>query len=156
MVHIVCNYNNDVSRVLVKFDDPNVGQQAIQCSQYKNTYSNAVPLQKIEVKFFVQGRRGSEVTRYQFPLTLAWATTIHKVQGLTLDTIVIDMNNSSAFSPGQADVAISRVKSFSGLFIKNFNEHAIKKSDEVHEEMTRLKENMLIISPVHSNLDNFF
>ena len=109
----------------MKFDDPNVGQQAIQCSQYKNTYRNAVPLQKIEVNFFVQGRHGSEVTR------------LHKVQGLTLDTIVIDMNNSSAFSAGQAYVAFSRVKSFSGLFIKNFNEHAIKKSDEVHEEMTR-------------------
>ena len=38
---------------------------------------------------------------------LAWATTIHKVQGLTLNEIVIDMEGSSYFSPGQAYVAFS-------------------------------------------------
>ena len=33
----------------------------------------------------------AEITRLQFPLTLSWATTIHKVQGLTLDAIVVNM-----------------------------------------------------------------
>ena len=109
---------NKVTKILVIFDDPNVGEQAIQCSPYRNTYSNAVPLSKVEVKFYARGKRGSEITRYQFPLTLAWATTIHKVQGLTLNDIVVDMEGSSRFNPGQAYVAFSRVKKLEGLHNK--------------------------------------
>ena len=77
------------------------------------------------------------------PLTLAWATTIHKVQGLTLDEIVVDMKGSRFSSY----VAFSRVKTLAGLHILNFNRKAIKKSTDVDNEMFRLKSNLL--QPVH-------
>lgn len=53
----------------------------------------------------------------QFPIKLAWAATIHKCQGQTFDNIVIDMDHG-AFAHGQTYVALSRVVSLDGLFLK--------------------------------------
>jgi hypothetical protein len=53
----------------------------------------------------------------QFPLRLAWAITIHKSQGLSFDSAVIDV--SGAFSAGHVYVALSRVRSLQGLKLKS-------------------------------------
>lgn len=52
----------------------------------------------------------------QFPLRLAWAVTIHKSQGQSYDSAVIDLGNG-AFSPGQTYVALSRIRSLEGLYL---------------------------------------
>ena len=71
LVHIVTNNSNEVTHVLVKFDNEQVGMQARQSSQYRLRYPNVVPLSKVEVVFLAKGKRGAEITRLQFPLTLA-------------------------------------------------------------------------------------
>ncbi len=61
----------------------------------------------------------------QIPLIHAWAITIHKAQGATLDLVELDAGNS-IFECGQTYVALSRVKSLSGLYLKAFNPQKIK------------------------------
>jgi ATP-dependent DNA helicase PIF1 len=63
-------------------------------------------------------------TRSQFPFCLAYALTIHKIQGSTLDLAFVDIGNS-IFQAHMTYVALSRVRSLSGLYIKSFNPHRI-------------------------------
>lgn len=67
----------------------------------------------------------------QIPLRLAWAITIHKSQGMTLDAAVIDLSKS--FEPGQGYVALSRIKSLDGLTLMGLNDIALQTDPFVRE-----------------------
>ena len=67
----------------------------------------------------------------QLPLRLAWAMTVHKSQGMSLDAAVIDLEG--AFEYGQGYVALSRVRRLSGLYLLGYNAHALR----VHPDITR-------------------
>lgn len=65
----------------------------------------------------------------QVPLRLAWAMTVHKSQGMSLDAAVMDL--SGAFEYGQGYVALSRVRTLEGLYLLGFNERALAVHPEI-------------------------
>jgi len=68
-------------------------------------------------------------SRDQYPLRLAYGITIHKSQGMTLDKLVVDCNR--IFECGQAYVALSRIKSLNGLYLRSFNPSKVVVNEEV-------------------------
>lgn len=73
----------------------------------------------------------------QYPLKLAYALTVHKIQGATLDMAEIDVG-SSVFEYGQTYVAMSRVKSIEGLYLRDFNPNKIKVNEKVIKFYNRI------------------
>jgi ATP-dependent DNA helicase PIF1 len=73
----------------------------------------------------------------QIPLIYAWAITIHKAQGVSLDMAQIDAG-SNIFECGQTYVALSRIKSLDGLYLTAFNPQKIRVNKKVQEFYTAL------------------
>jgi ATP-dependent DNA helicase PIF1 len=74
----------------------------------------------------------------QVPLRLAWAITVHKSQGMTLDAARIDLRK--AFVPGMGYVALSRVKRLDTLSLAGINKMALQVSDEALAIDKKLRE----------------
>jgi ATP-dependent DNA helicase PIF1 len=86
----------------------------------------------------------------QVPLILAWALTIHKSQGATLDTAEIDVG-SGIFECGQTYVALSRVKSLDGLYLTSFDVTKIRinrKVKDFYDNLNLKQQEMPVEIPV--------
>ena len=141
---IVTNEDGAVNMILVKFDNEEIGHKAKASSPYNRTYGDAIPIYRHGVSF---QHRNITIFCSQFPLVLSWASTIHSVQGLTVDKIVVDL--SKIFAAGQAYIALSRVTSLEGLQILNYNSAAIKKDKRVDTEMLWLQQRPItFVSPI--------
>ena len=158
-----------ISVIIVSFDSEHVGQETRHTSVYNSIHQNAVPIHQTRATFPVDKKASFQATRTQFPLTLAWAVTIHKCQGLTLPEIVIDMTPTKGkFRPAEAYVAFSRMRTLQKLHIINYTQSQICVSEHVEKEMKRLRKNILPHMPsylfhdvpggvklLHINIGNF-
>lgn len=103
--------------VMVQFD-------SYSGPMYNN--SKILPIVPITASF----QKGAQTyTRKQFPLQPAYAISIHRSQGITLDKAVIDLGNTE-FALGMTYVALSRVRSIQGLFLEPFSFERLKKIND--------------------------
>ena len=139
-----------ISVILVAFDSEHVGQETRYTSVYNSINQNAVPIHEAQPTFPVDKKASFQATRTQFPLTLVWAVTIHKCQGLTLSEIVIDMTCAKGkFKPGEAYVAFSRVKTLDKLHKINYTQSQIHVSEHVEKD-EKTKEKHLATNAIKS------
>ena len=142
------------SILYIKFDDSNAGNELIKtCNMPFARENNVVPITPVLAKIKIRPGKPSspEIQRLQFPVSLAWACTVHKVQGLTLEKVVIstDLFKQRQFNHGQIYVALSRVVSFNGLYIlgKIENKH-VQTSPKALKEYERLRRECLVNQPL--------
>lgn len=75
-------------------------------------------------RWTVQASGGQLLSRQQLPLQLAWAISIHKSQGMSLDCVEISLGR--VFASGQAYVALSRARSLQGLRVLDFDPMVVR------------------------------
>ncbi len=109
-------YINGTTGVVVDFD------KETQLPIVKTSYGTLIKLGLED--WTVENESGNVVAKVsQIPLKLAWAITIHKSQGMTLDAAEIDL--SKTFEVGQGYVALSRIKNIDGLRLMGLNDTAL-------------------------------
>jgi ATP-dependent DNA helicase PIF1 len=125
---VMCTFNIDLENGICN------GSQGI-IVDFKENCEN--PDKKMPVVLFSNGQKRLISYQYyqndeyptiviaQIPLCLAWALTIHKIQGATLEMADMDLGKS-VFEYGQSYVALSRIKSLDGLYLSEFHPHRIK------------------------------
>ena len=134
---VMLRRNLDTKHGLVNGSINTVHAITSQCITVKfDQIPEPYPIERVRRKFMLM--QSFYVYRKQFPLILAFAVTIHKCQGLSLDSAIIDLSDK-VFSPGMAYVTLSRVRSLDGLYLTEFDPASIIVSSSCLEEINRLR-----------------
>lgn len=88
------------------------------------------------VEWIIEENGKQKASIAQIPLRLAWAITIHKSQGMSMDAAIMDLRE--VFEYGQGYVALSRVRSLSGLYILGWNEKVFAVHPQIQERNSTL------------------
>ena len=136
--------------LFIQFDSEKVGKKL----RMNTVYPKGIPTNTVPIKphsGVLRGNTGKKTVRYQFPVTLAWATTIHISQGQTLQKAVVSFKDIDY--PGQIYVALSRVTSSEGLYIIDLDLSKIycdSNIQECYNAMTKLETNMPKVPETHT------
>ena len=122
------------------------GSQGIVMNIIKNGTDPEMPIVKFSngiirqmQPHFIQSEEYPSIIVGQYPLCLAWAMTIHKIQGATLSLAEMDVGYS-IFEYGQTYVALSRIQSLDGLYLSAFHPQKIKANPKVIQFYNHFRE----------------
>lgn len=118
------------------------------CPMIRTRGGRIIVVEPMEWTMDENGRALARIT--QIPLRLAWAMTVHKSQGISLDAAFMDLRTT--FVEGQGYVALSRVRTLSGLYLAGFNETALITHPVVRERDNAFREESVAAKEVFSKL----
>ena len=132
--------------IWVQYDNPAIGQHVrnLHKHRYKSWHNSSwTPLMPVS-RNFAAGHKGElEIQRFQYPLRPAAAKTVHRSQGDTVSEAVVNLSLAENQKPPVDHihyVALSRLKTFDGLYITDLNTNKISISKAVKAEMKHLRE----------------
>ena len=129
-VRVILRRNLETSKGLVNGALGTINSIGKDCIHVKFDHSTDTHFKIERVRSKFQILRRFYVYRKKFPVILAFAVTIHKCQGLSLDCAIVDLS-SNVFATGMAYVALSRVRTLTGLHLLAFDPKSIKVSRNV-------------------------
>lgn len=105
--------------------------KVIECSNYgpKVMLTSGKIITPEKVNWVIEDDGKIKATITQYPLRLAWAITVHKSQGMSLDAVEVDLSKS--FERGMGYVALSRVRTLEGLRLLGINKNALEVREDV-------------------------
>jgi GTPase SAR1 family protein len=114
--------------------------KVIECTNYgpQIMLTNGKVITPEKVSWVIEEEGKTKATITQYPLRLAWAITVHKSQGMSLDAVEVDLSQS--FERGMGYVALSRVRTLSGLRLLGINKNALEVREDIMEFDETLKE----------------
>ena len=108
-------------------------------------------IEPMSVRFY--GRQGTVLQRTQISLILCWAATLHKVQGLSLDSAVLDLGEK-AFEARMSYVALRRVRTLNGIVLVKFEPKKLYANKSVDKEVERLRSTQHAVACSQPSQDN--
>lgn len=120
----ICNGSQGVVIDFVADQEDKTGYAELPLVRFSNGVVMRIPIQyrhSVDYPMIAVG---------QIPLCLAWALTIHKIQGASMDMAEIDVGRS-VFECGQTYVALSRIRSLNGLYLSSFHPQKIRANPKV-------------------------
>lgn len=145
---VMCTVNLDMDRGICNGSMGKVIDFVGENKLPKVLFSNGITM-TLSTHFW-QSEQYPTIAIGQYPLQLAWALTIHKIQGATLERAQIDIGQS-IFEYGQTYVALSRIQSLDGLYLSGFQPGRIKANPNVrafYDSIQKIENDYSIVEPI--------